>query len=48
MRLLTKRFGPIADDTVARIFSAPVAQLERGIDVVLEAQSLEDVLVCIN
>ena len=48
VRLLTKRFGPIADDTVAWILSASVEQLERGTDLVLEARCLEDVLACMN
>ena len=44
LRLLSKRFGPLAEATAARIQSANVEQLERGADAILEATKLDDVL----
>jgi len=44
LRQITKRFGPLAEETTARIFAASIEQLERGADAILDAQSLDDVL----
>ena len=44
VRLLNKRFGPITDETTARLLAAPIEQLERGTDAILDAQKLEEVL----
>ena len=48
LRLMTKRFGPLAEETTARILAAAVEQLERGTDAILEAQSLDEVLDAIG
>ena len=40
-RLLTKRFGPLDDVTRARMNSATLEQLERWVDRILDASSLE-------
>jgi len=42
-RLLTRRFGPLTEETRQRIKSAVQAQLERWTDNSLDAQTLEDV-----
>jgi len=42
--LLSKRFGPLSDDTRARLQRAGAAQLQRWAERVLDADSLSDVL----
>ena len=44
LRLLTKRFGPLAEDFAMRIRSARTEQLDRGVDAVLDARRLDDVM----
>jgi predicted transposase YdaD len=44
LRLITRRFGPPADDVAARIRSAPLANLERWTDRILDARTLADLL----
>ena len=44
LRQLTKRFGTIAEPTKSRLCAATSEQLDRGVDAVLEARRLQDVL----
>ena len=43
-RQLSRRFGPLAGPTANRIRSANLEQLDRGLDAVVDAQKLSDVL----
>ena len=43
-RLLTKRFGPLSDDTRARLKNATAGQLELWADRILDAQTLAAVI----
>ena len=45
---MTKRFGPLAKETMARFRAATVEQLERGAEAILDARSIEDVLDAIG
>lgn len=43
IRLLTRRFGDLSEDTLARIQRADLETIERWTDQVLTARSLDDV-----
>jgi hypothetical protein len=44
LRLLTHRFGPLSATAAARVSAASLEELDRLVDRVLTAQSLEDAL----
>ncbi|MCL2825236.1 MAG: DUF4351 domain-containing protein, partial [Polyangiaceae bacterium] len=48
LRQMNKRFGSVAEETTARIRVASIEQLERGSDAILDAKSLEEVLVAVG
>ena len=43
VRQLTRRFGPLSEETMRRIEAAPLEQLEQWAENILDAATLEDV-----
>lgn len=45
-RLITRKFGPLSDDTQARLKTATLDQIEQWAENILDAETLEDVFKC--
>ena len=44
LRQMNRRFGPLSPETTERIRAASIEQLDRGMDAILDAENLEEVL----